>query len=772
MNQLYAGRKLGLLVIVFFSLSLVASANTYTVTNTNASGPGSFDQAIQDANLNPGADIINFNIAAGPFVITLPTFPGLTQITDAVTINGYSQPGASTGPMATRVILITVMGPRPGPGFFSGLNINADNVEVSGIAFGNFNASGITVANGHDNIFIWGNFFGMDPTGTASIPNGANGVDLGENDGGGSSNITIGTNSDGTNDANEGNLISANLQDGILGISLTNSVISGNFIGSNRGGIGTFGNVRNGILLATSSNSNRIGTNGDNTNDGQELNGIINNGVGIFIAANSNFNQISGNLVGVNTNSFAAAPNGIGIEIRNSSNNRIGVNTADANFAAEANIVSSNTGDGIRLRAETFFFNNDVVSGNIVSGNYVGTTPLNDSRGNGGNGVNLISANAITNSSNTIGSNNDGISDIAEGNIITNNTFAGIATDNTADIFGNMFSTNSIHNNGGLGIDLGGNGVTANDDGDGDDGPNGYFNFAAIQTAHGDGTNLTITGVAESGSLIQFYISDGSGEGATYLFSALEGGTLNGITDNDGNPGSYSDPTYGTFNAQAFSFTVNIGSLPVNPAGATLVALSIEVTNDNSTSEFGPAVTILPITLTNFKAQLVDGLVRLNWNTSREIGASHFDVEKAIDGSKFSPIGRVNAGALNGAYQFIDNTPFGKLNYYRLKMVDKDGHSAYSKTLIIRNDGESLIVRMTPNPVSTYMNLSFKLEKDELVRVNVFDQAGRVVRRYTLQGGRGVNAFTLSDISNLPSGSYVIDLKGETISAKQQVIKK
>jgi len=46
------------------------------------------------------------------------------------------------------------------------------------------------------------------------------------------------------------------------------------------------------------------------------------------------------------------------------------------------------------------------------------------------------------------------------------------------------------------------------------------------------------------------------------------------------------------------------------------------------------------------------------------------------------------------------------------------------------------------------------------------------VRRYTLQGGRGVNAFTLSDIGNLPSGSYVVDLKGETISAKQQVIKK
>jgi hypothetical protein len=127
------------------------------------------------------------------------------------------------------------------------------------------------------------------------------------------------------------------------------------------------------------------------------------------------------------------------------------------------------------------------------------------------------------------------VGDNAEGNIIANNSFAGIATQNSEDIFGNMFSRNSIRNNTGLGIDLGGTGITANDDGDGDTGPNGFFNFPAILSAHGDGTNLTVTGVAESGSLIEFYISDVSGEGATYLFRALEGGTIDGITDNDAN---------------------------------------------------------------------------------------------------------------------------------------------------------------------------------------------------------------------------------------------
>jgi hypothetical protein len=220
------------------------------------------------------------------------------------------------------------------------------------------------------------------------------------------------------------------------------------------------------------------------------------------------------------------------------------------------------------------------------------------------------------------------------------------------------------------------------------------------------------------------------------------------------------------------SFTVPIGAMTVNPNGATLVTLGIEVTNDNSTSEMGPAVLILPVTLTNFKAQLLDGIVRLSWITSNEINFSHFVIEKSIDGSKYAPVGQVKSGAAGGAYSFTDNTPLGKLNYYRLRMVDKDGHSATSKTLIVRNDGETLIVKMSPNPVSTYLNVSFKLEKDEAVRLAIYDQLGRVTKRYTLQGSRGINAFTLSDLGNLPAGNYVVELRGDTISSKQQLIKK
>jgi hypothetical protein len=759
------------LVAICLLISTFALANTYTVTNTNPFGPGSLDQAIIDANTNPGADVITFNITGtGPFVIAM-VWPGLTTITDAVTIDGYSQPGSTQGSMATRVIQIAINGTGAG-GSVSGLTINSNNVTIDGLNINSFGLDGINVMTGVTNLFFWGNFIGTDPTGFVKMGNSGHGINLGDGGPGGNDVVIIGTNSDGTNDANEGNLISGSGQDGIAGWALTNSIISGNFIGSDRTGTGTtFGNLRNGILLTVNSDANRIGSNGDNVNDVQELNGIISNGAaGISLAANSNGNVVGGNIVGINTAGAAAGNGGNGIELVNSSNNRIGIDVTTANFNAERNIVSGNSGNGISLVGLNFFGNTDFTTGNIVQGNYVGTTPNNDSRGNLNNGINLGSADGVGVQFNLIGSDNDDVSDAAEGNIIAHNSIYGIGTDNTADITANIFSRNSFYSNSNLGIDLGGNGITPNDNGDGDTGPNDYYNFPVITNSFGDGTNLTITGISGLNAIIEVYVDDGSRQGKTFLFRAQEGANLNGIPDILTGTSSYSDPTFGTFTDENFQFVVPIASIPFYPPGSKLVALAIDP-NTGSTSEFGPSALLLPITLSSFKGQLVDGTVKLSWTSSREINFSHFVVEKSLDGITYTAIGTVKGGSVNGQYSFIDGTPLGKANYYRLQQVDLNGTASYSKALLIRNDVEGLTVKISPNPATTYLNVSFKLDQNEVVKLSIYDQLGRVTKRYSLQGSRGINVFNISDLNNLPAGNYVVELKGETVSAKEKIVK-
>jgi hypothetical protein len=506
----------------------------------------------------------------------------------------------------------------------------------------------------------------------------------------------------------------------------------------------------------------------------QELNGVILNvGRGIYLAANSNNNTVAGNIVGINTANAAAGNLTHGVEILNSSNNRIGVDVSHANFAAESNIIASNQGNGIFITAQDFFGLNFNSTGNVVAGNYVGTTPTSLVRGNFLSGVVFNAANGLQASDNVIGSNNDGVSDNAEGNFIANNLI-GIGTSPTPDINGNKFSRNSVFNNTNLGIDHEGNGVTPNDNGDADTGPNELYNFPVIRRTYTTfAGNLVVSGISRPGSIIEVYIEDGSGEGRTFLFRAQEGTTLNGIADDSTGTASYSDPTYGTFTDEKFGFSVPVSSLPPIPGGARLVALGIKpAVNDSSTSEFGPSLAVLPVTLVTFVGNLSDGTVKLSWTTSREVNSSHFLIEKSYDGVGYKSIGQVNSGNATGQYTFTDNTPLSKANYYRLRPVDVDGNFTYSRVVVIRNDGALAALKLSPNPVSSILNVSFRLEKDETIKLNVYDQSGRLAKRYTVQGGKGLNAFTLTDLNNLPAGTYTVEVTGSSIAERQQIMKK
>jgi hypothetical protein len=102
---------------------------------------------------------------------------------------------------------------------------------------------------------------------------------------------------------------------------------------------------------------------------------------------------------------------------------------------------------------------------------------------------------------------------------------------------GNAIRGNSIHSNGGLGIDLGGDGVTPNDPGDADTGPNQLQNFPVLSVALAGGSTWvtgTLNGLANTTFTLDFYASaaadpSGFGEGARYLGSAVV------TTDGSGN---------------------------------------------------------------------------------------------------------------------------------------------------------------------------------------------------------------------------------------------
>src|SRR5512143_3137958 len=163
----------------FVALAAAAplGASTITVTNTNDTGAGSLRQAITDANANAGADTIAFNIpgadpncdAGGVCTIT-PSASGLPAITDALTIDGYTQPGAAVNTSATgtnAVLKIVVSGVNAA---FDGFILASNSITIRGLVIGGGFLDGIGGGSLHD-IKIIGCFIGVDATGNAAFPN-------------------------------------------------------------------------------------------------------------------------------------------------------------------------------------------------------------------------------------------------------------------------------------------------------------------------------------------------------------------------------------------------------------------------------------------------------------------------------------------------------------------------------------------------------------------------------------------------------------------------
>ena len=113
------------------------------------------------------------------------------------------------------------------------------------------------------------------------------------------------------------------------------------------------------------------------------------------------------------------------------------------------------------------------------------------------------------------------------GNLIAFSKESGILISDISTINNKIFA-NSIYSNGGLGIDLGSNGVTSNDTDDPDTGPNNLQNFPVLESVNFSTGSVTITGslnsVASKTYKLQFFASKltdntGYGEGQTYLGS-------------------------------------------------------------------------------------------------------------------------------------------------------------------------------------------------------------------------------------------------------------
>ncbi|MBL1179034.1 DUF4347 domain-containing protein [Pantanalinema sp. GBBB05] len=279
------------------------------------------------------------------------------------------------------------------------------------------------------------------------------------------------------------------------------NTIAGNFIGTDATGTIDQGNAQQGIILNASNNV--IG--GTTAAARNVISG--NNGVGIVFLSGSN--TVQGNYIGTNAAGTQDLGNSFdGLQIQ-AGNNLIGGSAAGA-----GNVIAGNDRTGILLAGTS-------TSGNQIQGNFIGTDSSGTlSLGNSSSGI-WLQGGA---SSNTIGGTATGA-----GNVIAFNTGLGVVLLPDAGV-NNSILGNRLFSNTGLGIDLGGNGITANDVGDADTGTNNLQNFPVLTSVSSTTIQGSLNSIANTSFRIEFFANTTTdNEGEVYL------GFQNVTTDASGN---------------------------------------------------------------------------------------------------------------------------------------------------------------------------------------------------------------------------------------------
>lgn len=159
---------------------------------------------------------------------------------------------------------------------------------------------------------------------------------------------------------------------------------------------------------------------------------------------------------------------------------------------------------------------------------------------------------------------------------------------------------------------------------------------------------------------------------------------------------------------------------------------------------------LLPVDLTNIQATTEKKTVKLSWRTASEDNASHYSIERSLNGERFQAVDNVPATGSRDSetgYTYTDQHPVTGDNFYRLKMVDLDGTFGYSPVVSATVEASNLHLGAFPNPTAGMVRLSSQIAPGTSMTLR--DGFGRQL--WTGKAGSGI------DLGPYPTGVYLLE---------------
>ncbi|MCE3281702.1 MAG: hypothetical protein K0Q66_439 [Chitinophagaceae bacterium] len=166
----------------------------------------------------------------------------------------------------------------------------------------------------------------------------------------------------------------------------------------------------------------------------------------------------------------------------------------------------------------------------------------------------------------------------------------------------------------------------------------------------------------------------------------------------------------------------------------------------------------LPLTLVSFSGEAKRYGGELKWKTQNEVNTDRFEIQRSSNGADFTTIGIVRAGgnsSIEHTYAYVDGSMKPGLNYYRLKMIDKDGKLDYSATILLRLNAALASLVIYPNPVKSELQLTSTARST----LRLIDINGKLILVINVEPG-----LNKININNISDGFYYLrdELNGTT----------
>lgn len=176
-----------------------------------------------------------------------------------------------------------------------------------------------------------------------------------------------------------------------------------------------------------------------------------------------------------------------------------------------------------------------------------------------------------------------------------------------------------------------------------------------------------------------------------------------------------------------------------------------------------------------FQATKNDGEAQLNWGCDQNDQTGLFILEKSSDGESFEFFGKKESNSEAPHFIFhkkTDPTPLAGDNFYRLKLIQKNGSAIFSKIEKVSFGPSGNQISIFPNPAKNQIAINLKQYIYKNVKIQIYDARGVLMEERYFE--KLENPHPVFDLKKYENGLHIVAIKAEGLKmvTKKFIIEK